>query len=136
MENHNIPIDSQLVFNGDFTYSSGDMLASKIIELHNPVTAIFSANDEMAVGTIKAIKAAGKRVPEDYAVVGFDNIRMSSIVEPALTTIDQPKKEMGIKAMEMLLKLLDGKTLADNRITLEHELIVRESCGAHLVRSN
>ena len=136
LENHNIPIDPQLVFKGDFSYSSGEILASKIIELNNSVTAIFSANDEMAVGTIKALKAAGKRVPEDYAVVGFDNIQMSSIVEPALTTIENPKQEMGIKAMEMLIKLLDGEPIADTKITLGYDLIVRESCGARPARSN
>lgn len=132
LENYNIPIDSQLVFYGDYTYISGYTLASKIIELHNPVTAIFSANDEMAIGMIKAIKAVGKRVPEDYAVVGFDNIHLSLIVEPTLTTIDQPKFEMGTKAIEILLDLIDGKTLVDKKVTLGHELIVRESCGAHL----
>ena len=133
LERANIEVDESIVFRGDYTYESGYKLANEIMALESPVSAIFAATDDMAAGAIKAIRASGKRVPEDYAVVvGFDNIRLSTIIEPAITTIDQPKLEMGIKAMEMLFELIDGKTLEEDQIILEHKLIVRESCGAGL----
>lgn len=132
MERANIETDETIIFHGDYTYESGYKLANEIMALENPVSAIFAATDDMAAGAIKAIKAAGKRVPEDYAVVGFDNIRLSTIIEPAITTIEQPKLEMGIKAMEMLFELIDGKTLEEEQVVLEHKLIIRESCGAGL----
>lgn len=132
LERANIETDETIIFHGDYTYESGYKLANEIMALENPVSAIFAATDDMAAGAIKAIKAAGKRVPEDYAVVGFDNIRLSTIIEPAITTIEQPKLEMGIKAMEMLFELIDGKTLEEEQVVLEHKLIIRESCGAGL----
>ncbi|MGF7002500.1 DNA-binding LacI/PurR family transcriptional regulator [Lachnospiraceae bacterium PFB1-21] len=121
-----------MLFQGNYSYESAFKLAKKIIEKDKSITAIFAANDEMAAGVIKGLKALGKRIPEDYAVVGFDNIRLASIIEPALTTIYQPKREMGRKAAEMLLKLIEGKKLKEERVVLEHSLTIRESCGANL----
>ena len=65
-------------------------------------------------------------------LLDFDNIRLATIMEPAITTINQPKIEMGIKAMEMLFELIDGKALSKKQVVLEHKLIIRESCGADL----
>lgn len=132
LERTGLEVDKQLLFYGANTYESGYQLTIEMMKLEEPATAIFAASDEMAAGAIKAIKAAGKRVPEDYAIVGFDNIRISTIIEPEITTINQPKLEMGIKAMEMLFAIMDGETQEGERVILDHELIVRESCGKNL----
>ncbi|MCP1111144.1 LacI family DNA-binding transcriptional regulator [Ohessyouella blattaphilus] len=129
LERAGLKVDKDLVFKGNYTYESAFELSTEIIKSKKQITAIFAANDEMAAGVIKGIKAAGKRVPEDYAVIGFDNIRLAAIIEPAITTINQPKKEMGKRAIEMLFDLIEGRALKEERVVLKHSLVVRESCG-------
>ena len=135
LERAGVEVDERLIFCGDHTFEAGYRLAAEIMRQENPVTAIFAAGDEMAAGAMKALKRAGKRVPEDYAVVGFDDIRIASMVEPEITTIYQPKWEMGVKATEMLFKLMDGKPLEERKVILAHTLTVRESCGANLINN-
>jgi DNA-binding LacI/PurR family transcriptional regulator len=90
-------------------------------------TAIFAISDIMAIGAIRAIKEEGLKVPEDIAVVGFDDISFASMYDPMLTTISQPKYDLGCVAMELLIKHISGKLEEPQRIFLEHELIIRES---------
>ena len=78
---------------------------------------------------LRSIKAHGLRVPEDIAVVGFDNIQFSDIFEPALTTIAQPLVEMGKRSMELLLKQIKGEALTKKQHVLDTKLIIRDSCG-------
>ncbi|MBB5323509.1 LacI family repressor for deo operon, udp, cdd, tsx, nupC, and nupG [Anoxybacillus tepidamans] len=111
MAQHNIPIESFLVQEGDFSFESGYNMMMKFLALDQPPTAVFAANDEMAIGAIKAIKSKGLRVPDDISVVGFDDIQFASIYEPALTTISQPMFEIGKKAMELLIKLINKDQL-------------------------
>lgn len=101
---HEIDADPALVQEGDFTYESGYSLTLKLLALENPPTAIFAANDEMAIGAIKAVRHRGGRVPYDVAIVGFDDIQMASIFEPAVTTIAQPMFEIGEQAMKLMLQ--------------------------------
>ncbi len=95
-----------------------------------PITAVVAANDLMAIGALEALRQAGRRVPEDVAVVGFDDITFASLVSPALTTVAQPKYRMGQMAMERLLQLLDGGDARSRQTVLVPELVIRESCGA------
>jgi LacI family transcriptional regulator, repressor for deo operon, udp, cdd, tsx, nupC, and nupG len=132
MLHHELKIDSILVQEGDFTFESGYNLMLKFLSLNNPPTAVFSANDEMAFGAVKAIKDKGLRVPDDIAVVGFDDIKFSSIFEPALTTVVQPKFEMGKKAMELLLEQMQGVAPSQTQYVLDSKLVIRESCGARI----
>ncbi len=127
-----IQMESVLIQEGDFTFDSGYNQMLKFLALDVPPTAVFAANDEMAMGAIKAAKENGLRVPEDLAVVGFDNIKFSSIFEPALTTIAQPKYEMGKKAMELLLEQMKGVVHTKSQYVLDSKLIIRESCGAKM----
>lgn len=129
LETNDLSYEDVLVQEGDFTYESGFNQMSKLLALNNRPSAVFAANDEMAIGAIKAVKLQGLKVPEDIAIVGFDNIKVSSIFEPALTTISQPKFEMGNVAMELLLKILDGQEVKRKQFVLADELIIRESCG-------
>jgi LacI family repressor for deo operon, udp, cdd, tsx, nupC, and nupG len=126
---NNLKYYKKLIKEGDFSYQSGFENMSELIKMDNPPTAVFCDSDQMAIGAIKAIRNHGFNVPDDYAVVGFDNIEIASIFEPGLTTISQPMYEIGVNAMRLLLDIMNGREIKKNRITLENELIIRESCG-------
>jgi LacI family transcriptional regulator len=91
--------------------------------------AIVCANDQMAVGAMYALEAGGLRVPEDVAVVGFDDVPLARHLSPPLTTVRQPTRQLGAVAVDSLVALLDGVTPAKRDIVLPTELIVRGSCG-------
>lgn len=93
---------------------------------------VFAAGDTMAIGAMKALKDQGLRVPEDCAVVGFDDIDLSSVWEPAITTIRQPKEMMGRIAFQKLLALMQNEPIAVSQEYLPYELVIRESCGYFL----
>ena len=101
-----------------------------MLDLPNPPTAIFAANDESAIGTIEAAREDGLQIPDDLSVVGFDNMPGTIDITPALTTVEQPMTEMGYAATEILIDLMEGKSL-DNRIhVMPTKLTIRDSCRA------
>ncbi len=122
-----IAYDPALMLYGDYTRASGQAAAEQLLALPNPPTAIFALNDRMAIGAIRAIQAAGMRVPEDVAVIGFDDIPTAADFSPALTTVRQPSKEVGQTAAQILFKLIEGEPVADNEIVLPAEVIIRQS---------
>jgi LacI family repressor for deo operon, udp, cdd, tsx, nupC, and nupG len=126
---NNLPIDLELVCYDTPDIAGGQRQTQLLLEMKNRPTAIFAAGDILAIGSLKSLKAAKVGVPEEISVVGFDDIEFSSIIEPALTTIRQPKYLMGEKATEILLKLIKGKKLRQNQELLEYELIIRQSSG-------
>jgi LacI family transcriptional regulator, repressor for deo operon, udp, cdd, tsx, nupC, and nupG len=126
---HDIDVDAALVQEGDFSYESGYNVTLKLLALEKPPTAIFAANDAMAIGAIKAVRHRGGRVPDDVAVVGFDDIQMASIFEPGVTTIAQPMFDIGKQAMKLLLQLIDGEEVERRQFVLPDRLVIRESCG-------
>jgi LacI family transcriptional regulator len=131
LEAHQIAVDENLIVEGDYTEASGSIGAQRLLSA-SP-TAIFAASDVMAIGALKAIREANLRVPEDVALVGFDDIPIAAAVEPALTTVHQPIEHMGSMAADLLLNLLEhqpGAQASANRIILPTRLAVRESCGA------
>lgn len=128
MAQHNIPIESFLVQEGDFSFESGYNMMMKFLALDQPPTAVFAANDEMAIGAIKAIKSKGLHVPDDISVVGFDDIKFASIYELALTTFSQPMFEIGKKEMGLLIKLINKDQLEKNQYILEDQQVIRETC--------
>ncbi|MGP4076893.1 LacI family DNA-binding transcriptional regulator [Halobacillus sp. K22] len=132
MKENGIEFDTNLIREGEFTFESGYEQTLKLLDQKFPPTAVFAASDEMAMGVINAAKHRGIKVPEELAVVGFDNIKFSAIFDPPLTTIAQPKFGMGKRAMEMLIKRFNGESLDQMEHTLPDELIIRESCGAKL----
>lgn len=123
----NIPFDSFLVQPGNGRADAGKQVHQFFTRSPTP-TAIFCYNDMTAIGALDAIKRRGLRVPDDISLVGFDNIEFASYVDPPLTTIHQPKDEMGRLAMRMLIDLLNGKDASN--ILVPGELIVRESTRA------
>jgi LacI family repressor for deo operon, udp, cdd, tsx, nupC, and nupG len=130
MLEHGLPVDEDLIHEGDWSIESGYEMAAKMLTLGQRPTAIFASNDDMAFGVIKCVKDQGLRVPQDVSVVGFDNISMASILEPSLTTVSQPRYEIGAKAMELLLQLIKGEQVTQRQYTLQSKLVIRESCGA------
>ncbi|CAN7444583.1 LacI family DNA-binding transcriptional regulator [Massilia sp. LjRoot122] len=121
-----IELDPQLVRIARGTdYSFGMEAAGALLALETSPDALFAVSDTLAIGAIKAFRRAGRRVPEDIAVVGFDNIPLSQVFEPTLTTIAQPMFELGAAAAELLLEQLAGG-MPQSR-TLQHALVVRES---------
>lgn len=124
---HQIPIREEYILEGDFSVRAGYLLGRQLLTLANPPTAIFAANDEMAVGAMKAAKELGLDVPGDVSVVGFDDIPLSTLVAPALTTIRQPKYEIGTQSMNMLLDLIEGRADARRQVVLPYELVIRDS---------
>jgi DNA-binding LacI/PurR family transcriptional regulator len=102
----------------------------KLLALKDPPTAVFAGNDYQAIGAIQAIKDAGLKAPDDLAVVGFDDLKFSGLLEPPLTTVRQPKSEIGSKAFEVLLEKINSSVPVPRRhIVLETELVIRRSCG-------
>jgi LacI family repressor for deo operon, udp, cdd, tsx, nupC, and nupG len=105
---------------------------NQYLDLNHPPTAVFAANDEMAFGAINAISSKGLSVPHDISVVGFDDIKFSSIFKPALTTISQPAFEMGTMAMKLLIKLMNKEEIERHQYLMEDQLIIRDSCSTHI----
>jgi DNA-binding LacI/PurR family transcriptional regulator len=110
---------------GGIDHPLGELAARRLLALDEPPTAVFAVSDTLAVGAIKATLAAGRAVPGDLAVVGFDDVPLASIFEPSLTTVAQPRRELGQQAMELLMKRIAGERPAS--VTLAHALVVRRS---------
>jgi len=124
-----ITIDLELVKYGESSLESGYEQMCALLDQKKQVDAVFAAGDIMAIGAMKALTERGIRIPQDCAVVGFDDIELSSICTPPLTTIRQPQTKMGVMAMNMLCDLMAGKELANRQVVLDYELVIRESCG-------
>lgn len=121
--------NSARVVEGDFGFRSGYQQGMTLLDGMEPrPSAIFCHSDEMAIGVLKAARQLGIGVPEELSVVGFDNIGFSEYCEPELTTVSQPRHEIGQQAMRMLLSLLAGEAVV-RRQTLSTQLIVRKSTG-------
>jgi LacI family repressor for deo operon, udp, cdd, tsx, nupC, and nupG len=118
---------SGLIFHGDFTLDSGAAVARHICLEKKLPTALFAANDAMAIGALQVIKRNGVSVPKEISIMGFDDIKFAAYCDPPLTTIRQPRREIGALSMQMMLDQLDGGGSAGKRMQLPYELIVRES---------
>jgi len=114
---------------GDFTQAAGYEAGRKLAAFQERPDAVFAANDTLAIGCLVAFREAGVRVPEDVAVVGFDDIPLASLVSPALTTVRVHISELGRSAMEHLLAHLQDKGTKPVARRLVPELVVRQSCG-------
>ena len=122
-----VPVDEALIAKGDFQYESGYQATRQLLAMDNPPTAIFACNDLMAVGAISAAVEMGFQVPADMSVIGFDDVRLASFANPPLTTIVQPKYEMGVIAAQMLLERVGDLDTPPRRTMLDTSLLVRQS---------
>jgi LacI family transcriptional regulator len=127
LEEWGIPFDPALVVEGNFTDLSGYSAIQHILP-HHP-DALFSASDTMASGALRALHEANIRVPQDVAVVGFDDIPFAAHTDPPLTTVHQPIQRVGSMAAQTLVEIIEQPANQPRQIILPTELIVRSSCG-------
>lgn len=125
-----LPYVANYVMEDDFTWEHGYASMRKLLALAAPPTAVFAAADHTAMGAIKAIQEQGLRVPDDIALIGFDDIQIASMVHPALSTIRQQKEDLGRIAGEALVHMIHDPEAIPPVVTLPTELVIRESCGA------
>ncbi|MBI1773884.1 MAG: LacI family DNA-binding transcriptional regulator [Proteobacteria bacterium] len=125
-----LPLTSASFFDGDFTFRTGAEAARVVLAMDVRPTAIFAANDEMAIGFLKTVHAAGLRIPADLSIVGFDAIEYADYCEPTLTTVHQPRHTIGATAAAQLVELMSGRARREPRVTrLDASLLLRQSTG-------
>jgi len=127
---HGLPVDKSLIVEGDFSEASGYRSMEQL--LPSRPEAVFAASDQMAIGAMRFVRESGLRVPDDVAFVGFDDLPQASLAEPPLTTVHQPITQFGGKAVDVLINLIENGTKPTQRVIMNTELIIRQSCGAKL----
>jgi LacI family transcriptional regulator len=127
LEEAGLAYDEGLIIRGDYHAQSGMEITHTILKMNPRPTAIFALNDLMALGALRAAAEAGCSVPRDLAVVGYDDLELAQFTNPPLTTISQPKKEIGAQAIQLLVDRISRKTNSPSRLVLAPELIVRRS---------
>jgi DNA-binding LacI/PurR family transcriptional regulator len=119
-------LDPSQIAYGDFTRPAGVHAMRRLLDHRPNLDAVFCASDLMAVGALHALRQAGRRVPEDVAVIGFDDLPLATYTQPTLTTVHQPVEEMGAEAARRLLALMDGRETGPSPI-LPTSLVIRQS---------
>ena len=137
MREKGVPDRRLKVLTGDFSLENGYQLTSDLIAQAKDsagfrFNAIFTSNDMMAIGAVRALKDHGLRVPEDVEVIGFDDIEIARLVEPPLSTISQPGLEMGARSAELLLRMIDGKTPRPRTLVMTPGLVLRGTTRAKI----
>jgi LacI family transcriptional regulator/LacI family repressor for deo operon, udp, cdd, tsx, nupC, and nupG len=127
---HGAELDQSLIKIGDFKQDSGYQRACELLEMDDPPTAIFTANNLMTLGALNAIHEKGLNIPQDVAIVGFDDMPWATSLNPPLTAVAQPTYELGQVAAEMLLARIADRDHPIQEIKLETALIIRQSCGS------
>lgn len=112
-----------------FTIAAGRESAHQLLDSSTPPTAIFAAGDVLAVGAMQSIKERGLRTPEDIALVGYNDLDIANLVEPPLTTVAAPVRDLGATAMQMLRRLIAGDAVEERQTTLPTRLVIRRTCG-------
>jgi LacI family transcriptional regulator len=128
LEQHGISQQDELIAQGDFRCRGGYEAMRGFLALDQPPTAVFACNDLMAIGAICAVSQKRLRIPQDVAIVGCDDIALASFTNPSLTTVAQPKHEMGAAAVEMLMERIRDESRPPTRRLLSTELVLRDSC--------
>ncbi len=130
LHDYKLPNDEALIARGGFRLEDGYQAAFHLLDSEPPPTAIFAYNDIMAIGALRAAHERGLQVPRNFSIVGFDDIPQAAFACPALTTVSQPKFDMGRRGAELLLDLIAGKTPpSETDAPLEVQLVIRESTG-------
>ncbi|OPX37948.1 MAG: hypothetical protein B1H11_05165 [Desulfobacteraceae bacterium 4484_190.1] len=129
LQEHGIDSRPEWVVEGEFTDAGGYRAMKKLLAADPPIEAVFAASDTMALGAIRAIREQGLRVPQDVAIVGFDDVPLAAQVDPPLTTVRQPISAMGRTACRLLVQLMQGEPVLQRKVVLYTQLVVRQSCG-------
>lgn len=131
MKDHGLQAIS--ISEGEFSISAGRRMITQLLQKSSYPTAVFAASDTIAIGAVLQAKEQGLRLPDDLAVVGFDDIEMAQVVDPPLTTVWQPQYEIGVESMRKLILMLQGKEDSNIHQILPHRLQIRKSCGSNTV---
>ncbi len=130
LNDHALPYDPDLVVYGAFREESGQVAMDRLLEREDPPSAVFVASDAVALGALVSIRRHGLRVPDDIALVGFDDIPLAAYVNPPLTTVRLPARRLGEEAARLLVALVEGREVESTHILLDTTLVVRASCGS------
>lgn len=125
-----ITVDPHYIARGDFTFAAGGEALERLLSLPKPPTAVFCHSDVMALGALSYAKRRGLKVPNDLSIIGFDNISLAEFCDPPLTTVAQPRFDIGREAMLLLLEQLQGHTVSSGSRLLDCELVIRGSTKA------
>jgi LacI family transcriptional regulator len=125
-----LAVNPQLIIEGDFSQESGYQAMARLLSLPERPTAVFTASDSMAVGALRAVREAGLTVPNDLALVSFDDLPVAAFADPPLTTVHQPVPELGAKAVELLIEQIKRPEQPPRQVRLPTRLVVRRSCGS------
>jgi DNA-binding LacI/PurR family transcriptional regulator len=123
-----VPIEKKYIIFDDYDVEIGFKNTLKLLETSYRPEGIVTASDVLAIEVIKASNIKGFNVPKDLKVIGFDDISFSSTYSPSITTIAQPKYEMGAMALDMLVRLIEKKDIPKRKILVKPKLILRDSC--------
>ncbi len=130
LQDHGLSCDENMIGRGDFRVQTAEQVVQGWLHNGLGMDAIFAADDNMAMGAFNALRQAGKRIPEDVALVGFNDDLPSRYLSPPLTTIHAPAVEVGYTAVSTLMAQIDQRPIPHN-IVLGTRLVIRESCGSH-----
>ena len=122
-----LEVDEELVCHGDFKESCGNECTGKLLDLPNPPTALFTCNNLMTIGALHAVANRGVKIPDQLAIVGFDDMAMADVFSPPLTMVSQPAYEVGKEAAELLLRRIKNPGKPTAGLLLKPKLIVRDS---------
>ena len=125
-----IPYDPKLVRQGDFDMDSGYRMMVDLLDRQMAFTAAFVASDTVALGAKAALRERGLKIPEDIALVGFDDLPFARYTDPPLTTVRLPIPDLAHQAGEMLIRILNGDEPEQSQLILDTELVIRGSCGS------
>jgi DNA-binding LacI/PurR family transcriptional regulator len=128
LADHNIAVEVELIATGQFDEDEAFLAIQKLIADGIVIDAVFAGDDDSAIGAMRAIKMAGRLIPQDVSVVGFDDVPFARYLSPALTTVRAPIEEIGREAVRQLVCLLKGQP-AEPLTLMRTELVIRESCG-------
>jgi LacI family transcriptional regulator len=130
LEKYNIPLKNDNVINVlNYSFEEGEEILNMILERQEKVDGVFcGAGDITAIGIMDAAKSRGVRIPEEFGIIGYDDIYISNLTTPSLTTVRQPIAQMGMRSFDLLMEMIEGKTGSESKIiSFEPELIIRES---------
>jgi DNA-binding LacI/PurR family transcriptional regulator len=130
LKTHDITFDPSLVMRGNFDRDIARISVEQLLANDMAFDAVFTGDDESAIGVLMALRQAGRRVPEDVAVVGFDDSLIARTLVPLLTTVHAPTEQVGREAVRQLIRIIRGETV-EPRLVLSTELTIRQSCGCH-----
>jgi len=133
MARNDIEIDDRLIKSSNSDYQSGAALMQELLELPDPPTAVFTANNLLTLGALKTIHKKGLSIPDDISIVGFDDMYWSMSLNPPLTAVRQSGYDIGNKAAELLLQRIANPDRQTSSLVLDTELIVRQSCKKQTV---